>query len=394
MRQLYPAVICVMLLPLIMGCKSYPVSGRLVNFGPDLKSSIYLVDPVHFGGLVASYEGKVVDSASVAEDGSFRFERMPLAKEPHIYLITVQKKGEKYGNKLENEEPSRANYLPFLYAAGKKVIISADVANMLLSADISGDVDGNRSLMALARARVNLYKKNNTSLESMDDSNLLEHEEARYKFQAGLNNFADSLDNFYADVLALRWMSPEGDYERIPEFVKSRCLKYYNTDFSNHPWQRQLCARAETLPSIAGEVLPDFMLPLLHGDSTSLSSLLGAKMTVVDLWASWCAPCRRENTTVLVPLWNKYHHAGFQIVGYALDSSKKGLETAIARDGADKWPQTSHLQGDVSPFFEKLRISTIPANYILDARGVILAKNLHGEELTAFVDKYMEEGIR
>jgi thiol-disulfide isomerase/thioredoxin len=129
-------------------------------------------------------------------------------------------------------------------------------------------------------------------------------------------------------------------------------------------------------------------MPMMNGDTVMLHTLFGKKLTMIDLWASWCAPCRHENRNTLVPLWDKYHNNGFQIVGYALDASEKGWKNAIEKDGAIRWPHASHLKGDESPLFELLKISTIPANYLVDEKGIIVAKNIHGDELQKWVKEY------
>jgi len=75
------------------------------------------------------------------------------------------------------------------------------------------------------------------------------------------------------------------------------------------------------------------------------------------------------------------------IVGYALDSSPGAWKAAIQKDAA-AWPQASHLGGDSSPFLDTLHVTTIPANFLLDAGGKVVAKNLHGEALREFLSDY------
>jgi len=130
---------------------------------------------------------------------------------------------------------------------------------------------------------------------------------------------------------------------------------------------------------------------MLSGDTIALYQVMGKRLTLLDLWASWCAPCRRENRDFLVPLWENYHKKGFEIIGYSLDASEKTWKRAIEADGAYRWLQASHLQGDDAPLLDVLRIQTIPANFLLSGDGEVIAKNLHGEDLIRFVERYMEE---
>ncbi|MFZ4474677.1 MAG: TlpA family protein disulfide reductase [Saprospiraceae bacterium] len=104
---------------------------------------------------------------------------------------------------------------------------------------------------------------------------------------------------------------------------------------------------------------------------------------------AWCAPCRRENRAVLNPIWTKYKNSELQIIGYSIDSSPNAWKAAIDKDGAS-WPHASHLSGDATPFMTALRITTIPANFILNAQGKVIAKNLHGEALRIFIEDYLK----
>ncbi|MBK8347058.1 MAG: hypothetical protein IPL08_05325 [Saprospiraceae bacterium] len=79
------------------------------------------------------------------------------------------------------------------------------------------------------------------------------------------------------------------------------------------------------------------------------------------------------------------------MIGYALDSSENGWKNAIKTDGADRWQHASHLNGDDSPLFRQLKISTIPANYLIGPDGTILAKNLHGDDMYQWVKTYLKK---
>ena len=130
---------------------------------------------------------------------------------------------------------------------------------------------------------------------------------------------------------------------------------------------------------------------MLTKDTLSLKDMLGNKLTIIDLWASWCAPCRTENREVLVPVWNEYHANGLQIIAYGLESDESTWRAAAEQDGANRWFQASDLKGDDSPFLKKIRIQTIPSNFILDDKGVVLTKNVHGKALMDLVKSYMKQ---
>lgn len=370
------------------GCGQAPVSGEINLEGTDYQRTVYLIKPPSFSSLLASFEGKVIDSAGLDDNGKFSFHTMPEAKEETLYLLVLQKKGEKFLSRLENENPAEANYLPFLYRDGKPVHIKVSSAAMMTSATITGGPEANADVVKLAGTWVNLHKKYISAQEPMTEENLIGADEKKAAFRAELMESVRHAENVHVLALALRWCSPSGDYERMPDAVKSACLKLQASS-PNHPWTAQICALTKKLPPVVGDPFPDVMLPMMEGDTVSLTALMGKKLTLVDLWASWCAPCRKENREILVPLWDRFHKKGFSITGYALDASEKGWKAAIKKDGVDRWKHASHLQGDHSPLFESLKITTIPANYLLDEKGIIVAKNLHGEALVKWVEAYL-----
>ncbi len=129
-----------------------------------------------------------------------------------------------------------------------------------------------------------------------------------------------------------------------------------------------------------GSVAPDFSGPNPEGKSISLKQSLG-KVTLVDFWASWCKPCRAENPNV-VALYAKYHAKGLNILSVSLDKEVSAWKAAIAKDKLT-WNHVSNLKEFEDPIALQYGINAIPSIFILDAKGVIIAKDLRGEELNA-----------
>ncbi len=129
-----------------------------------------------------------------------------------------------------------------------------------------------------------------------------------------------------------------------------------------------------------GSLAPDFTGPNPEGKSISLKQSLG-KVTIIDFWASWCKPCRAENPNV-VALYAKYHAKGLNILSVSLDKEASAWKAAIAKDKLT-WNHVSNLKEFEDPIALQYGINAIPSIYILDAKGVIIAKDLRGEELNA-----------
>ncbi|MGO3707284.1 MAG: redoxin domain-containing protein [Mesonia hippocampi] len=129
-----------------------------------------------------------------------------------------------------------------------------------------------------------------------------------------------------------------------------------------------------------GAKAPAFSAPTPEGNQLALKDAMG-KITLIDFWASWCKPCRIANPEI-VKLYKKYHNKGFNILGVSLDKpgQKDKWIKAIEDDGLT-WPQVSNLQFWQGPIAKLYGIRSIPATYILDENGIIVAKNLRGKAL-------------
>jgi peroxiredoxin len=129
---------------------------------------------------------------------------------------------------------------------------------------------------------------------------------------------------------------------------------------------------------------PDFSIADTSGKTLKLSDLRG-KYVLVDFWASWCAPCRKENPNV-VNAYRKYHDKGFDIVGVSLDTKKASWLKAINMDNLT-WYHVSDLKGWQSALVKEFGITVVPTNFLLDKNGKVVAKNLREGALQEKLDQ-------
>ncbi|MEO1255597.1 MAG: TlpA disulfide reductase family protein, partial [Bacteroidota bacterium] len=129
-----------------------------------------------------------------------------------------------------------------------------------------------------------------------------------------------------------------------------------------------------------GKTAPEISLQNPQGEEISLSSLRG-NYVLVDFWAAWCRPCRAENPN-LVRAYQKYQDENFEIMQVSLDRTRDKWLTAIQQDGLP-WIHVSDLKFWRSQAALDYQVSAIPASFLIDPEGKIIAKNLRGVLLEA-----------
>ena len=138
-----------------------------------------------------------------------------------------------------------------------------------------------------------------------------------------------------------------------------------------------------------GMQAPDFTAPDPEGKQITLSTIKG-KVTIVDFWASWCKPCRIENPN-LVKLYDKYHSKGLEIISVSLErgNQKAFWIEAIKKDQLN-WYNVSNLKFWQDPIAQAYSVNSIPATFILDENGTVIAERLRGAELEAKIKKMLD----
>lgn len=179
------------------------------------------------------------------------------------------------------------------------------------------------------------------------------------------------------------------DVEKLAGVLNSLDAKIKNSNLGNQTnfrIENALQVKARKGATDIGSIAPQFSAPTPEGNQLSLKQAMG-KVTIIDFWAAWCGPCRRENPNV-VKVYEKYHGKGLEIIGVSLDGSgrqqnpKDAWIKAIAQDNLT-WHHVSNLSYFNDPVAKAYNITSIPATYILDENGKIIAKNLRGPALEA-----------
>jgi len=365
----------------ISGCKNNNINeikGKLINASQD--DYILLLE-------LKGNELVTVDSVQLSEDGSFTLTRK--IESAAFYLI-----------KTDN-----TNFLTLLLEPGEKINITAyrDSLNYPIT------LSGSRGSELMASYNLELRNTINklSSLRDIYVDNLgkpdlpIVMERLDSMAQSYMNEiniytkkFIDENISSMASLIALYQQVAPGEYILQPQDDLEYFLKVDSSLYSLYPDYEPV----KTLHEQIGELIsataeedsfsqiplgtkkaPEIALPNPEGDTIRLSSTRGS-VVLLDIWAAWCGPCRRENPN-LVKIFDQYHDRGFQIYQVSIDKTREAWLQGIEQDGLEKWIHVSDLKYWSSVVVPLYKLESIPANYLLDREGNIIAYNLRGEAL-------------
>ncbi|MGZ4036432.1 MAG: redoxin domain-containing protein, partial [Bacteroidia bacterium] len=185
--------------------------------------------------------------------------------------------------------------------------------------------------------------------------------------------------NMFSSIMAVQPLDPD-KYSDVFKALDEGLGKKYPENNSVRMFRQ---AVSRLVSARIGQEAPELSLATPEGGQLKLSSLRG-KIVMIDFWASWCGPCRKDMPHVK-EVYAKYKSKGFEILGVSLDREKQDWVEAIKKDGLS-WPQISDLKFWDSEAARLYNVQSIPHTVLVDKEGKILAKGLRGPEL----DKALE----
>ncbi|NCG30319.1 MAG: redoxin domain-containing protein [Bacteroidetes bacterium] len=304
----------------------------------------------------------VIDTVQIGSDGSFRSE-FP-QEIMGFYRIVL----------------SEQNLLVLIVLPGDNIEINADASNLYQTYSVEGSeestrlVDLNKILMAKDSINVVMQQAQMQNDRHAFQSALQEYDPIMAKVNAKLQAFVKTNPGSLSSLAALQNLELDSNFDLYNEVIEGLADKAVGLDF-----YESLRLQVVQLKKLAiGSPAPEISLAQPGGEVLKLSDLRG-QYVLVDFWASWCGPCRRENPNVK-KVYEKYHDKGFEILGVSLDKTEKAWLGAIQQDGLT-WRHISDLKYWQSSVVPEYQIKGIPLTYLVDKDGIIIAKNLRGKSL-------------
>ncbi len=355
------------LLSVLYACNdqsAFTISGDVDNAKPTDK--VYLME-------ADSTEIKIIDSTSINGQHTFQFKHSsPYA---NLYKVrigsavydVIAKNGDAINFKTNLSDSSHV-YEVSGSAESEKIQEFNKMSNVYS--------DKNAKLANEYQAKVDQTHKTDSLLNiyrPVFEKNIDDYSKATLDF---INNNKTSLAGFYA-AMSLDQYKYEQQLVAYADEVKN--------EFKGNPAVQKFVTQMEIVkPVSVGHKAPAFTAISINGKTVNLADYKG-KYVMLDFWASWCGPCRQENPNV-VKQYSAFKDKGFNILGISLDEEKQNWQKAI-NDDHIIWQQVSDLKKFDGPTERLYHIEAIPSNFIIDPAGNIVAKNVTGGDLEAFLNK-------
>ena len=345
----------------------FTISGEIKNAG-DVKK-IYLLE-------AGTTRVAITDSASLDEQGKFQFKHFT----PYANLYKLRIGG---------------FFFDLIAANGDKIEFTTDLKDEKHIYIVKGS-ENSEKIQAFNKIS-SFYGDKNTKLDEQYQAEAAkagtESVELSQKFiplyRQNIADYSNALIDFKnknetspASFYAMVSLDSTRYEQQLIAYAEKLKEKQYFTD--NPGVQAFISRMMAAKPVSVGQKAPEFVIRGLDDKPVKLSDYKG-KYVMLDFWASWCGPCRQENPNV-VKQYNLYKDKGFNILGISLDEDKDLWRKAIEADKLT-WKHASELKSFEGSTPSLYRVYAIPANFIIDPQGIIIAKNITGTDLEDFLKR-------
>lgn len=302
---------------------------------------------------------------------------------PQLAIVVINNLTEIIGKSLFFVEPSSAISIAFDSSKKEKFIIKGSNANdefITMKEKFIAPIEEKEKQVLGGINPMNVPNQ-----QTMDSLMKLANGFQQEKKDAMLKYIKNNKTSYVAGAYAFL-VSMQDENTKFLEEVYTVLGDSIKKSFYGTEMKRKIDAVSKTE---VGATTPDFTVNDINDKPVKLSDFYkGKKIVLIDFWASWCGPCRRENPNI-VKTYSQYHSKGFEIIGVSLDENKKDWQDAVKKDNLT-WMHVSDLKGWECVPARLYNVQGIPMNFLIDGNGKILASNLRGPELEAKLKEFLK----
>lgn len=349
--------------------KTFEVEGSVKNTSSKI---IYLEENVPNG------RPTIMDSSAIQADGSFKLKTP--TKEESLYQLRLQDKLVPLA--LFISDAPKINVKADLNNTAQPFTVEGSPASQALISFDKKTYEQGLQLFALGSKVDSLMKAKAT--DSIINVEYAKVEATAVSLKSFVQDFLQKSSSPVLTLYALSSFQNTSTNLGIKGFTQAEMTDIINSaaaKFPNH------AALQNVAKGLASSKAKDFSQPGVDGKPVSLSSFRG-KYVLLDFWASWCKPCRQDNPNI-VKAYNEFKDKNFTVFGVSLDQNRDSWLQAVEQDGLT-WTHASDLKFWNNEAAVLYGVQSIPANFLIDPQGNIIAQDLHGEELVATLRKFLK----